>query len=279
MKRFAALLILLSSCATSEAPSSPRPAGGKVAAVRKEMIPWQQAPGLNPGLMTAIPWGDPGPGPYLALIKFPAGLLVPPHFHKYEEFATIASGSVVFGQGETVDEAKGVEVSAGGYVTIPANTAHWAKCTAEATIVRFCPGPRELTSLKPGEKAPGSAPIKIVQSKDVPWEDAPGMVAGVKTVLQYGDPKVGPYIILLKFPKGLVNPPHWHTADEAVTILSGNMITGQGEKIDDATGMSVTGGGYFIIPGGTAHWGKVPEEVVLTRLGNGPRDIHYFDKK
>jgi quercetin dioxygenase-like cupin family protein len=279
MKRFAALLILLSSCATSEAPSSPRPAGGKVAAVRKEMIPWQQAPGLNPGLMTAIPWGDPGPGPYLALIKFPAGLLVPPHYHKYEEFATIASGSVVFGQGETVDEAKGVEVSAGGYVTIPANTAHWAKCTAEATIVRFCPGPRELTNLKPGEKAPGSAPIKIVQSKDVPWEDAPGMVAGVKTVLQYGDPKVGPYIILLKFPKGLVNPPHWHTADEAVTILSGNMITGQGEKIDDATGMSVTGGGYFIIPGGTAHWGKVPEEVVLTRLGNGPRDIHYFDKK
>jgi hypothetical protein len=57
------------------------------------------------------------------------------------------------------------------------------------------------------------------------------------------------------------------------------MITGQGEKIDDATGMSVTGGGYFIIPGGTAHWGKVPEDVVLTRLGNGPRDIHYFDKK
>jgi cupin superfamily acireductone dioxygenase involved in methionine salvage len=76
-----------------------------------------------------------------------------------------------------------------------------------------------------------------------------------------------------------VNPPHWHTADEAVTILSGNMITGQGEAIDDATGKSVTAGGYFIIPGGTAHWGKVPEEVVLTRLGNGPRDIHYFEKK
>jgi quercetin dioxygenase-like cupin family protein len=278
MKRFAALLLLLSSCATSETPSA-RPAGGKVGAVDKDQISWQQAPGVTTGLMTAVTWGDPGPGPYLALIKFPAGLQVPPHYHKYDEFATVAAGSVVFGQGETMDESKGVEVSAGGYVTIPANTAHWAKCTKDATIVRFCPGPRELTNLKPGEKAAGNAPIKIVQPKDVPWEDAPGMVKGVKTVLQYGDPVKGPYIILLKFPKGLVNPPHWHTADEAVTILSGTMITGEGESIDDAHGKSVSGGGYFIIPGGTAHWGKVPEEVVLTRLGNGPRDIHYFDKK
>ena len=274
----AALLLALTSCA-APASESGRPPGGTVTAVSKEAVAWQQAPGLNAGLKTAIPWGDPGPGPYLALIRFPAGMLVQPHYHKFEEFATVASGSVIFGQGEAVDESKGVEVSAGGYITIPANTAHWAKCTSEATIVRFCPGPRELTNLKPGEKAPGSAPVKIVQAKDVPWEDAPGMVKGVKTVLQYGDPVKGPYIILLKFPKGLVNPPHWHTADEAVTILSGTMITGQGEAIDDATGKAVSAGGYFIIPGGTAHWGKVPEEVVLTRLGNGPRDIHYFEKK
>jgi quercetin dioxygenase-like cupin family protein len=278
MKRFAALLLLLSSCSGSE-PAAPRPAGGTVSAVQKEQIGWQQAPGLNTGLQTAIEWGDPVPGPYQALIRFPAGLVVQPHYHKVDEFATVASGSVTFGQGETIDESKGVEVAAGGYVTIPANTAHWAKCTKDATIVRFAPGPRELQPIKPGEKAPGGAPIKVVQAKDVPWQDAPGMVAGVKTVLQYGDPKVGPYIILLKFPKGLVNPPHWHTADEAVTILSGTMITGQGPTIDDTTGKSVSAGGYFIIPGGTAHWGKVPEEVVLTRLGNGPRDIHYFDKK
>jgi quercetin dioxygenase-like cupin family protein len=278
MKRIAVLLLLLSSCAGSET-ATPSPAGGTVSAVRKEKIAWQQAPGLNTGLQTAIGWGDPVPGPYQALIHFPAGLVVQPHYHKVDEFATVASGSVIFGQGETIDESKGVEVTAGGYVTIPANTAHWAKCTQDATIVRFAPGPRELQPIKPGEKAPGGAPVKVVQAKDVPWEDAPGMVAGVKTVLQYGDPKVGPYIILLKFPKGLVNPPHWHTADEAVTILSGTMITGEGPTIDDSTGKSVSAGGYFIIPGGTAHWGKVPEEVVLTRLGNGPRDIHYFDKK
>ncbi|MBV8881537.1 MAG: cupin domain-containing protein [Planctomycetaceae bacterium] len=278
MKRFAAILLVLSSC-SGPAPEAKAPAGGKVTAVQKQEVAWQQAPGLTAGLQTAIEWGDPAKSAYQALIRFPAGYTVPPHYHKFDEFATVASGAVVFGQGEAIDDAKGIEVSAGGYITIPANTAHWAKCTQEAVIVRFSAGPRELTSLKPGEKSPGRAPFKVVQPKDVPWEDAPGMVAGVKTVLQYGDPKTGPYIILLKFPKDLVNPPHWHTADEAVTILSGTMITGEGPTIDDATGKAVSGGGYFIIPGGTAHWGKVPQEVVLTRLGNGPRDIHYFDKK
>ena len=256
------------------------PQEGKLIAVPKDKIDWKPAPGLVTGMMTAIQWGDPDKGAYQALIKFPAGAFVPPHYHKLDEFATVASGAVIFGQGDTVDESKGVEVAAGGYVTIPANTAHWAKCTQDAVIVRFAPGPRDLTYLKDGDKAPGNAqPMKIVQAKDVPWEDAPGMVKGVKTVLQYGDPAKGPYIILLKFPKDLPNPPHYHTADEAVTILSGTMITGQGEKVDESKGMVVPAGGYFIIPGKTAHWGRATEDVVLNRLGNGPRDIFYFEKK
>ena len=74
----AALLLALTSCA-APASESGRPPGGTVTAVSKEAVAWQQAPGLNAGLKTAIPWGDPGPGPYLALIRFPAGMLVQPH--------------------------------------------------------------------------------------------------------------------------------------------------------------------------------------------------------
>jgi quercetin dioxygenase-like cupin family protein len=249
-----------------------------VTAVPKDKIEWKAAPGLN-GIQTSIIWGDPEKGPYEAFIKFPAGVLVAPHYHKIDEFATVVSGSIIFGQGETIDDSKGVEVGAGSYVTIPGGSAHWAKGVKDAVIVRFAPGPRDLTPLKDGEKAPGSQPIKIVQAKDAPWEEAPGMVKGVKTVLQYGDPAKGPYIILLKFPKDIFNPPHYHTADEAVTILSGTMVTGEGEKADESTGKVVDAGGYFIIPGKTAHWGRAKEDVILTRLGNGPRDIFYFEKK
>jgi len=271
MKTIAAVALVLSALAPQQQ--------GHVTAVTKDQIEWKPAPGLNNGLQTSVVWGDPEKGPYQAFIKFPAGVLTAPHYHKFDEVATVVSGIVMFGQGDTLDESKGVEVAAGGYVVVPGGTAHWSKGIKDAVVVRFAPGPRELTMLKAGEKAPGTGAVKIVQAKDAPWEDAPGLVKGVKTVLQYGDPKVGPYIILLKFPKGLVNPSHYHTADEAVTILSGTMITGQGEKVDESKGMVVPAGGYFIIPGKTAHWGRATEDVVLTRLGNGPRDIFYFEKK
>jgi quercetin dioxygenase-like cupin family protein len=267
---FVASLALALSCAQE----------AKVTALNPGEVPWVQAPGLTSGMMTAVQWGDVEKGPYQVLVKFPAGTLAQPHYHNYDEFATIVSGTVAFGEGETVDETKMTEVPAGGYIHIPPGTAHWAKGIKEAVIVRFCPGPRELTPLKAGMKAPGTGKVQITQAKDVKWEQAPGMAEGIKTVLQYGDPKTGPYIILLKFPAGTHNPPHWHSADEVVTILTGTMITGEGEKVVAAKGLPVSTGGYFIIPGHTAHWGKVPEgDVILTRLGNGPRDIHYFDGK
>lgn len=90
MKKLALALLLLSSCAT----------GGQVTAVSKERVDWKPAANLPAGMMTALEWGDLEKGPYQVLIKFPAGVTVQPHYHKYDEFATIASGTIVFGQGE-----------------------------------------------------------------------------------------------------------------------------------------------------------------------------------
>src|SRR5207247_1397460 len=149
-----------------------------VTAVNPADIKWLQAPGLTPGMMTALQYGDTDKGPYQVLVKFPTGAVVQPHFHKFDEFATVVSGSVLLGHGDVVDETQATEVSAGGYLLIPAGTAHWAKSKSEAIIARFCPGPRELTPIKDGVKAPGSAPVQVTQAKDVKWEQAPGLPEG-----------------------------------------------------------------------------------------------------
>ena len=273
--------MLLAAFAALSAVSCAHELKSDVTAVNAGDVKWEAAPGLTPGMMTALQYGDPAKGPYQVLIKFPAGAVAQPHYHKWDEFASVVSGTMLLGQGETIDESKATEVSAGGYLMIPAGTAHWAKCKSDAIIVRFGPGPRELTPLKDGAKAPGTAPVQVTPAKDVKWEQAPGMPEGIKTVLQYGDPVKGPYIILLRFPKGTLNPAHWHSADEAVTILKGTMVTGEGKALGEGKAHEVSPGGYFIIPGKTPHWGKVTseEDVILTRLGNGPRDIHYFEKK
>lgn len=245
----------------------------QVSATKAEAVAWTAGPG---GMATHVQWGDPAKGAFQMLIKFPAGTVVPPHHHKFDELATIVSGTLLFGQGETMDEAKAVEMTAGSYVFVPPGTSHWVKTKTEVVICRFGAGPRDMLT----DTAPGTEPLKITLTKDVKWEPSPGMAPGMMTTLQYGDPSKGPYIIFLKFPAGTFNPPHWHSADEVVTILSGSIITGEGEKADDAKGKEVGPGGYFLIPAKTPHWGKVPSgEIVLTRLGNGPRDIHYFDKK
>lgn len=266
MRRLAAALLFLSACAP----------GPRIAATQPEEVRWQPAPGL-PGMMTAEQYGDPAVGPYQVLIRFPAGGVVQPHYHKFDEFSTVLSGSVVMGQGETIDEAKGVEIGAGGFVTIPAGTAHWAKGKTDALIVRFGNGPRELTPLKPGQRAPGTGNVKVVPAKDIPWTDAPGMDKGIRTAVQYGDPKKGPYILLLRFPAGMINRPHWHSADECATVLSGTITLGAGPKVEESEGWTVGPGGYFTIPGRAPHWAIMRTEVVVTRLANGPLDTFYLD--
>lgn len=66
-------------------------------------------------------------------------------------------------------------------------------------------------------------------------------------------------------------------ADETVTILEGRVTHAVGPTLEDARRYKVPAGGYFSIPGKQAHWGRMETRVVLNRLANGPRDIHYLD--
>jgi quercetin dioxygenase-like cupin family protein len=229
-------------------------------------------------MMTATQYGDPAKGPYQVLIKFPAGATASPHYHKVDEFATVASGTLLLGTGETVDASKAVEVSAGGYIHIPAGVAHWARCASDAVIVRFAPGPRELTPCSPEKPAPNKAAApKGTPAKDVKWTEVPDLGKGAMRHEPYGDGKKGPHVFTLRFPAGVVRPPHWHGSDECVTVLSGKVLFGQGEKLDEAKAVEVPAGGYVIVPAKVPHWLITREEAVFTVTVNGPRDIFYVN--
>lgn len=239
-------------------------------------IKWEPAAGLTPGIMAAVQYGDPSVGPYEALIKFPTGALVAPHYHKADEFATVASGTILLGTGETVNESKAVKVDAGGYIHIPAGVAHWAKCVTDAVIVRFSPGPRELTPCSPDKPAPNKASApRGVAAKNVAW--APGAELGpaVAQAVPYGDPKTSPHVFYLKFPAGVARPPHYHSYDECVTVLSGTLHFGQGETFDESKAVAVAAGGTIVVPARSPHWVFTKDATFFTVTQNGPRDIVY----
>ena len=67
----------------------------------------------------------------------------------------------------------------------------------------------------------------------VKWNDEPILPKGAQSVVLVGDPnKAGVFIAWLKFPSNYPIPPHIHPFTEVITVLSGKLGNGKGEKFD-----------------------------------------------
>ena len=132
----------------------------------------------------------------------------------------------------------------------------------------------------PVKDAPRSAPKEtvVVKTADVKWGEHP-FVPGAKLAVQSGDPAKGGAVLLMKFPKGMTIPAHWHTSAETVTIVSGIAVLGSGETVDAAKGTEVGPGGYMIIPGKNPHWAIAKEELVFTVTLEKAVDFHLCGEK
>ena len=117
--------------------------------------------------------------------------------------------------------------------------------------------------------------------RDVKWMDAPpSLPKGAKQAVLYGDPgKSGPYVIRLKTPAGYRIAPHWHTQTENLTVLSGTLYLGAGDKMDARHAHPLKPGGFHYLPGKQHHYAFSKGATVIQIHGDGPFDIHYIDEK
>jgi quercetin dioxygenase-like cupin family protein len=107
----------------------------------------------------------------------------------------------------------------------------------------------------------------------------PTLPAGAQVAVLLGSPaKEGPFVIRLKFPAGYVIPPHRHSKEEHVTVISGSFGMASGEKFDAAAPV-LPAGSFVQIPVGQAHFAWTEEEAVVQINGMGPFDIEYVDSK
>lgn len=124
----------------------------------------------------------------------------------------------------------------------------------------------------------GAAEVHLFASpKEIKWGPAPPVVPkGAEAAVLDGDPfKDGSfYTLRLKMPDGYKIPPHWHPTDENVTVLSGTLGAGMGDKFDPAKGQLMKPGGFVSMPHGMHHfaWAKGPTVVQLH--GVGPFAFH-----
>ena len=94
-----------------------------------------------------------------------------------------------------------------------------------------------------------------------------------------GDPtKAGVFIVRLKFPPNYPIPAHTHPFTEVITVLSGKLGNGMGEKFDAASGEVLNAGDSFVLPAGHAHYvWTTDEEAIVELIATGPWDITYID--
>ncbi len=118
----------------------------------------------------------------------------------------------------------------------------------------------------------GSAGLILMKASDVKFHPAPGFPKGAQIILLRGDlSQAVPYTIRFKLPDGFVIPAHWHSTDEEVTVLSGTLNVGLGDKVDKAQSTALTAGGFQIVPANAHHYVWASGETIMQLDGMGPR--------
>jgi hypothetical protein len=119
----------------------------------------------------------------------------------------------------------------------------------------------------------------FVNSKDIKWGPAPPSIPkGAKIAVLHGDPgKAGPFVMRLMVPAGYKIPPHWHTQDESLTVISGSFYFGKGDKADTSKAPTITAGAFHYLTGKDHHYLVAKTASVIQINGTGPFDITYIN--
>jgi quercetin dioxygenase-like cupin family protein len=102
----------------------------------------------------------------------------------------------------------------------------------------------------------------------IPLKDAPFVqdddVKCLQSALENGDPDTGPSTFLLKAPAGCRVAAHYHSAEEQMIVIQGEVLTG----MKGMSSVALTAGGVAVMPSKAVHWfscrGKDPCLMVVT---------------
>jgi mannose-6-phosphate isomerase-like protein (cupin superfamily) len=140
-----------------------------------------------------------------------------------------------------------------------------------------------VCSSLPGSAQPPAAAhaAHIMTTPDkVAWSACPPFLpAGALCATLQGDPSVPNALFTLrsKLPDGYVIAPHTHPADEHLTILSGAIEVGLGEKFDAKALQRLPAGSYAMMAKNSPHYLRTRGETVLQVNALGPLVFTYVN--
>ena len=121
--------------------------------------------------------------------------------------------------------------------------------------------------------------VTTVTPDALTWKDNPNIPKGGQVAILLGDPtKVGDVIVQrVKFPPNYQVPPHTHPYAETVTVISGSLGFGEGEKFDNK-GQLLKPGTFSENPAKHAHYAWTGNEEAIVQVQFiGPGGIDYIN--
>lgn len=150
--------------------------------------------------------------------------------------------------------------------------------TLSATIVLAFVASAPALAGGPASKAPAKGEAISLSPSEIKWGDAPPTFPkGAQMSVLHGDPsKKEVYTLRFKAPAGYKIPPHWHSKDEQLTILSGTFVLHMGDTMD-APAHELGPGSYHFLPAKMHHAAEAKGETIIQVDGMGPFDINYLN--
>ncbi len=114
---------------------------------------------------------------------------------------------------------------------------------------------------------------------EIEWKDAPSIGPGAQLAVLEGDlKKAEPFTFRIKMPPDFTIPAHTHPTHERVTVISGTLHLGIGEKADPAKARAYPEGAVAVMPPGMPMYAFTKgEETVIQLHGTGPWGIEYLN--
>src|SRR5712692_2616079 len=118
----------------------------------------------------------------------------------------------------------------------------------------------------------------MVTPSDLKWEDAESLPPGAKvTVIEGPMNEAVPVTARIKLPANYNVPAHWHPGVERVTVLSGTINYGMGDKLDPQKTTALGAGSVIVMQPNMHHFAWTTEETVLQLNSMGPWAITYVN--
>jgi len=122
------------------------------------------------------------------------------------------------------------------------------------------------------------AALRIQNPDDLKWSPVGSLPYGAEVAGLDGDmTKKTEFTVRLRLPPNYKVPPHFHPADEHVTVIDGSFYVGMGDTFDEAAAKEMKTGGFHSIPKGTRHYAFTKGAAIIQLHGNGPWGITYVN--